>query len=272
MDPIVFAVLIGAFVLGGAVTAGFLIRAGIRKIMNFIGSDPFLGEYQDSVSALNGIDLSYRSEPKSLSDLSTALIPAITRDFPELNIHELISSCEQLLIMTLTSIGDASEGSATDRWSSVLSGTKSATLPIPVTNTYRDTIRRRIDDLKSTGKSERFSEMHIHRTGIRSYEKTAATCRITFQSAIEYFHIIKQNNNVISGNPDVLEQSRYSIQVIYIVDASKISSEYANAIGVVCPNCGAPVRTLGDQKCAYCKVDLIPIDVRIWRADKIIEG
>ncbi|MBN1891202.1 MAG: zinc ribbon domain-containing protein [Clostridiales bacterium] len=272
MDPIVFAVLIGAFILGGAVTAGFLIRNGIRKIMNFIRSNPFLGEYQDPVSALNGISLDYQAEPKSLSDLSTALIPAITRDFPELNIHELISSCEQLLIMTLTSIGDASGASAANRMSSPLTGTKNGTLPLPVTKTFRDTIRRRIADLRNAGKSEHFSEIRIHRTGIRSYEKTAATCRITLQSAIEYFHVIKQNSNVILGSLDVLEQSRYSIQVIYIVDASKVSSEYANAIGVVCPNCGAPVKTLGDKRCAYCQVDLIPIDVRIWRADKITEG
>ena len=45
----------------------------------------------------------------------------------------------------------------------------------------------------------------------------------------------------------------------------------ATAVGVTCPNCGAPVTRLGSKFCEYCGSGLREISVRVWSINKIAE-
>ncbi|MBN1774845.1 MAG: hypothetical protein JW817_00110 [Clostridiales bacterium] len=278
MDPLIVTIIIAAVIIGGGVTAGFLIRAGVRnlthKFKNSLLGEIYTGinrELAEKNMSIMDVDFRPRAEPKSVSDMSSALTPLISRDFPELNIEQMKSSCEQLLIMTLREISERTGGTETSDNPLLPYGSGNSAIPIRVTDAYREKVRQRIEDLKREGKCGTFSDIKIHRTGIRSYDKTAGTRMITFETAIEYFHGIKQNGEVVSGDPDQHEQTRYNMSIINIIDESKLTSTEVNAIGVVCPNCGAAVRTLESRQCLYCGVGLAPVDIRVWRADKLTE-
>lgn len=278
MDPVILIVIVVAVALGGAGISALLIQAGIRKLRNQFSSS-LIGqiysginrELAESNRSITDIDFLPRAEPKSVSDLSSALVPSIAKDFPEMNISQMESSVEQLLTMTLAEIGRRTGGPPNHERPLFADGFADKALPIQVTSAYRESINRRINDLKLNNQIESFTGIKIHRTGIRSYEKTEGTRTITFETAIEYFHVIKQNGKVVSGNPDQPEQSRYSIRIVYIIDESKLSGSDVNAIGMICPNCGAAVRILENRHCLYCGVGLTPVDIRIWRADELAE-
>ena len=38
-----------------------------------------------------------------------------------------------------------------------------------------------------------------------------------------------------------------------------------------CPNCGAPMKGLGQQICEYCGSPVVPVDTRVWRMVRFSE-
>ena len=45
----------------------------------------------------------------------------------------------------------------------------------------------------------------------------------------------------------------------------------ASAIGINCPNCGAPVKNLGQKYCDYCGTGIREINVRSWSFESVKE-
>jgi hypothetical protein len=278
MDPLLITIIVSVILVGGGAASALLIRAGIRNLTQKFKSS-LLGEIYTGINqelaeknqSILDVDFRPSAEHRSVSDMSSALIPVIAKDFPDLNIEQIKSSCEQLLIMTLREISDRTGEARATEDPLLQYGRGNNAIPIRVTDAYREKVRQRIEDLKRENKSETFSDIRIHRTGIRSYDKTSGTRMITFETAIEYFHLIKQNGEVVSGDSDQSEQTRYSLRIIYIIDDSKLTGSDVNAIGMICPNCGAAVRTVGSRQCLYCGVGLTPVDIRIWLADELKE-
>lgn len=64
------------------------------------------------------------------------------------------------------------------------------------------------------------------------------------------------------------QQTRYNMELVYIQDLSKIK-DLATAIGVTCPNCGAPITKLGSKFCEYCGTGVTPVDVRVWKLHRV---
>lgn len=63
-------------------------------------------------------------------------------------------------------------------------------------------------------------------------------------------------------------QTRYNMELVYIQDLSKIN-DLATAVGVTCPNCGAPITRLGSKFCEYCGTGVTPVDVRVWKLHRV---
>jgi rRNA maturation endonuclease Nob1 len=279
MNTTIIIVLITLGIASFVGVVGISIYTGIRRIKQSLIGTIFSGianELSAKNLKLSDVDFSPEIQPRSVSDMSSALIPSIAKDFPELNVRQMISACEQLLVTYLSEISAGSSTQSEDVSGSVgtlySDGSDKAELPIQVTDAFRASLRQRIDNLKDQGKFECFSGINIHRTGIRSYEKNSGTRAITFQTALEYLHYIKQNDNVISGDRNVPSQARYNIEIIYIMDENKLAMRDSNSYGMVCQSCGAPVRTLGNKVCEFCGVSLTPVDMRLWRADRITES
>lgn len=279
MNTTIIVILIVVGIASFVGIVGVLVNTGIRRFKQSLLGSIFSGianEMSATGKNIGAVDFSPESGPRSVSDMSSALIPAIARDFPELNVRQMASACEQLLTEYLNSIqtGSSLEPGEEENASRSLysDGSDNDELPIRVTDAFRSGLRQRIENLKNQGKSECYLDIKIHRTGIRSYEKNSGTRAITFQTALEYLHYIKQNDTVIYGDSNVIKQARYNIEVIYVMDEDKLASRDSNSFGMVCQNCGAPVKTLGNRNCAFCGVYLKPVDMRLWRADRITES
>ena len=287
MDPLIAFLIIVVIVV---VVVGVLVMNVIRAVHNLrraAGSQAaqLVGKLAEEILSGDSegisIDLSSR-EPRSISDMTSVYAPAIAKDFPDLNVRQLISSAENKLYAALYAIAEGSAAQTGTRtrtgdFSSdeeIISGEEKAedAFFLGVTPDFAAQIQRQIDSLTQNDRSEHFERIKIHRTGIHSYQKNAGTCAITLQTAIEYLHFIKQNGIVISGSQQMPEQARYNISLIYIQDLSRLSSSSTNAVGVTCPNCGAPVKGLGHRQCEYCGSAVQAIDIRIWRMNQFTQS
>lgn len=284
-------VVIVAVVVGGAIllTISLTVRAVVQSVRR--SSNSLAGKLISSLAEdiLSGgksgesILLAPSQEARSISDMTAVYARAIAADFPDLNLKQLISSAESKLCSALYAIqagsaealgtlGPASFGMAEDAKSISEELQAEAPVLLGVTPVYAALLRRRIDALTSEEKMEAFERIHIHRSGINKYEKKAGTCQITLQTAIEYLHYIKQNGVVVEGSQQTLEQARYNLLLLYVQDETKLASGQTTAIGMNCPNCGAPVKALGNRTCDFCGSSLMGIDIRVWRMDQFAES
>lgn len=131
-----------------------------------------------------------------------------------------------------------------------------------------DQARLWISDLKSQETEELFQDIKIHRTEILGYTKEKGTCTITIQTSVQYLHYKRRNGQILSGSEEYLEQSRYNMELQYVQDENKAAGEGA-AVGITCPQCGAPVTRLGEAFCEYCGTAVTRVNIRSWQFIKI---
>lgn len=276
---IIFAVA-GILVMSVIQVIHKIERAASSKAIQFVGD--MAQELLSGDAADLSHDLMSNRQPRSISDLTSVYAPVIARDFPDLNVNQLISAAENKLCSALMAIqetssqsmdskDDVSESASTE---DNISGAdeNGRHVFLGATPDFAAQIQRHLESLASDNREEYFQRVKIHRTGINSYIKNAGTCVITLQTAIEYLHYIKQNGMVVSGSEQTMEQARYNLSLIYVQDESRLASSETNAVGVTCPNCGAPVRGLGQKTCEYCGSSVHSIDIRIWRMNKFIQS
>ena len=180
--------------------------------------------------------------PKSVSSMDSLYLTKINKDFPNLNVNELKSDSERIIIDTLNAIEKKD---------------KDCMISSKKVNSY---IKSKIDDLKDDNVI--YDHIKIHKTVVSNYEKNDSVATITFSSSLEYFY--KKNNEV--GKKI---QTRFKAEYIYIIDSSKIGN--VKALGLNCPNCGAPIKTLGHKYCEYCNTGVIDIVKKNWIINNIKE-
>ena len=133
----------------------------------------------------------------------------------------------------------------------------------------KEQIRNRIEDNEAAGICENYEQIKIHQTEISNYHKEKGTCVITIQSAVEYFYSKVRDGKVIDGSKERKTQTKYNTELIYIQDIDL--AEFDHAIGMSCPNCGAPIKTLGEMRCEYCGTKVTPVNTKVWSLHKIYE-
>lgn len=256
---------IGLIVIGGVIasTVRRIRRSALGTIVNAVSR-----ELQRNNGSLDQITLNQDTGPKSLSGMNETFKPQIEKDFPTLNIKELMSMSECLLQSYFEDIDTDNQTLRhlrdVEREYKFKNGR-----PIPLT----PSLMKNISMEKANNESERrkpyFANVRIHRTVINHYSRRAATAVIVFQTALEYLHYVKENDIVILGNPDRIQQVRYNVEWLYVIDESKLNSSETQALSLNCPSCAAPITSVSSRNCEYCGVSIEPIDIRLWRADKI---
>lgn len=192
--------------------------------------------------------------PKSVSSATNLYLPAVMRDFPELHYDELKTRAENVLTSYLRSVDTLS--------SSMLSeGTKE----------LEEALSLRIQALKNLNRQEHFHNIKIHKTELHQYRKNKGRVSIVFQSAVEYIHYLEEKGTLIDGRKDIQQQSKYNIEVIYIQDQDKVEDINEMALGLHCPNCGAPIKSLGAKICEYCDSPVTEFNIRTWNFSKVKE-
>lgn len=197
----------------------------------------------------------YASTPKSVSGLTSLYLPKIVKDFPDFQFNEMKDRSNNVLTSYLLAI------SAKDK--NILSEGNDELV---------NQLENHITMLDNREQNEKFDRIKIHRTEINQYCKSAGRCIVTFQSSVEYYHYFTDSNGkVVNGSKTTKFQSRYNVDLIYIQNRDLIKTETDYALGVNCPNCGAPISSLGAKHCEYCGTPVIELNIKAWTFSDIKE-
>ena len=223
----------------------FVMTIAIIIFIIHLRARKFLKEFFNTTSykeAFETTEKETEDTPKSVSSMDSIYLDRIEHDFPDLNLNELKSSAEKVILDTLNAIENKD---------------KECMISSEKVNSY---IKSKIDDLKDG--SAIYDHIKIHKTVVSNYEKTDSVATIRFASSVEYFY--KKNNEVGKKT-----QTRFKCEYIYIIDSLKVGN--VKALGLNCPNCGAPIKTLGHKHCEYCNTGIIDIVKKNWIINNIKE-
>ncbi len=193
------------------------------------------------------MEMEYASTPKSVSSATGLYLPRIMKDFPEFHLEEMKSRAENVLTSYLRGVD-----------------TGNGRLLTEGTRELREKLDMRIEMLRGAGIREHYERIKVHKTEIHKYRKDKGRCSIVFQTAAEHIHYQEQNSAVIKGHRERLEQAKYNVEVSYIQDQEQVENLSDAGLAMVCPNCGAPLSSLGAKTCAYCDSPVLEFNIRVW--------
>lgn len=187
-------------------------------------------------------ELEAENTPKSVTGMETVYKDIISKDFPEVNLSELKSMVEKAVLDSLNTI----ETGDINNYSYDASKPKA----------YVDS---KISDYK--GKNVKFDQIKFHKTVLKQYQNKNGIATMIFQTSLEYYLSL-------NGKRSKKVQDRYKVEFIYIVDSKQVGKK-AKALGLNCPNCGAPITDTGVKTCKYCGSGTIEIVKRVWILNNI---
>ncbi len=186
--------------------------------------------------------------PKSVSGMTQLVLPAITKDFPDFNYNEMKERANNVLTSYLRAVND-----------------RNASILQDGNEEIKNQLENHIQMNAGKNLHEHFEQIRIHVTEINQYRKTAGKCIVTFQTALQCYHYVtNQNNQVVSGSKDMMYQTKYNVDLVYIQDRNLVNNSYETALGVNCPNCGAPISSLTAKFCEYCGSGIVEFNVKAW--------
>lgn len=217
----------------------------ILYIKGIIGA--FLEKYfgtRDLKEAIEKSEIESENTPKSLSSMETLSLTSIKRDFPELNINEIKSMAENTITNYLRAIDKKN---------------------IEDLHNYNETIKNmvlaKIEDLGDNKIT--YDDIKFHKTVINKYEKNKSIATLYMASAVEYYR--KENDGIRKK-----VQDRFLVEVLYVIDPTEVDLD-KKLLGLNCPNCGAPITTLGEKYCRYCNTGIKDLVKRSWVVNNIKE-
>lgn len=245
---IVILILFLAIVIIGFIT--------VIKIRKEVRSFSRLAWGTESVTkGIDKMQREYAGTPKSVSAMTSLYLPKITADFPEFQYDEMKKRAENVLLCFLMGI-DAEDASLLKDGNEEL----------------KEKLQAKITMGKAVDKKEHYQSIDIHRTELSAYQKRNGRCIITFQSSVQYYYYITyRSGNLLDGNKNMLTQSKYDIDLIYIQDREVVKDIRDFALGINCPNCGAPISGLGAKVCEYCSTPIVELNIHAWTFSDVRE-
>ncbi len=196
----------------------------------------FMNTYFDGMSfkeACEKTKLEAEETPLSIAGMDRIYVPEITKDFPDLNIDELKSMAEMNLNNFYLAINNRdTKGILCDK---VISSAKTI--------------------IDSTPSDTKYKNLSIHKVTITKYQKKKNVATIELAASYEYV--------IDNGKKREKQQKRCRIEFIYVIDEKGVISE-KNGLFLNCPNCGAPVASVGTIKCSYCGTGIAELIKRVW--------
>ena len=242
------AVLLGI----GAVVAGVCVaRSKIRKVSReMFGTDSLIQGYNKQKKMVS-------ETPKSVRSMTNVYLPLIIQDFPEFDYPLYKSKAEALLRSFFTAVT-----------------TKNVlTLSEDANSNLKNTVTGIIEALNAQNQTQIYAENVFHDTEIARYIKNGVTVTILFNISVgQYMYIEDEHGAVVLGSKDLKHQTIYDVALVYVQDIDKMGgSAVADGLGLNCPNCGAPIKNLGQKFCDHCGSGIIEINTHAWHFDSVKE-
>lgn len=209
----------------------------------------------DIVKAAKEIEKSSESA-RAIHGMTDIYLPLIQKDFPEFDYEVFAGRVEGVLKSYFAAITARDVSKLTADCSDSM---KNTTLGI-------------IRNLEANQQTREISDVTIHQTEIARYDKDGKTATILFNSSVGHYDVTRnEQGKIVAGSAEKKRQTVYDVALVYAQDVAKMSSYNATALGVNCPNCGAPVTNLGSKFCEYCGTGIREINVRSWSFEYVKE-
>ncbi len=196
----------------------------------------------------------YAATPKSVSGMTHLLLPKLAADFPEFQYDEMKGRAENVLTSYLKAVSAGNPSLLTEG---------SAEL--------KEQLAQHIRELSGRGEREHFDQIRLHRTELNQYRKTDGRCIVTFQTALECYHYKENSSGLLDGSRDYKYQTKFNTDLIYVQDRELAENASDGGLGVNCPNCGAPLSSLGAKVCEYCGSPVVEINIHAWAFGRVTE-
>ena len=241
--PLAVTAALAAVVLG----VFLYIRARLRNFSRQAFGTPDIGK------AVNQIQNASET-PRTVHGMTDLYLPQIQRDFPEFDYDVFKTRAQGVLRSYFAAI------SAQDM--DLLNDDCSVSL--------RNSVHSIIGDLQANGYNRQISDSSFHQTEIARYLKNGATVSIVFNISVGHYDFTQdRNGKLIRGNQDKRRETVYDVALVYVQDEDKITPFGGDAMGLNCPNCGAPIKNLGQKFCDYCGTGVVEVNTRSWRFESI---
>ena len=227
--------IIGGFlgIVIGFLVIVLLIYLFIRSIMNKFGfgNKTLTSLYKETKEA----EALEKTRHKQVSGMTKMLLPEIQRDFNDFNEKEIYLLVEKSLRAIFLALENKDISYVND----------------DEFNLIKEKIQDQIIDLQDNNITYKYDDIIFHKHAIKSYKCQKDVATIEISTSLEYYYNKRKDNKDISQD-DVKRQTRYTTQLVYIIDNTKTGFDI-NILGLHCPNCGSPITSLQQTHCNYCK-------------------
>lgn len=190
----------------------------------------------------------FSDREKSLSGMDAIYGPRIAKDFPELNLDQVKASVKRQLESVFNAISHKDTG-----------------LLEEVSPEIFRKVKNLVESDENLGLMRYIGDISFHNMVVSSYVKDSGLVSIIFQTSLSALaYSLDGDERLFDGDLDKRSQKRYEITMSYIQDLNKLSNTNVKAIGLTCPNCGGPVKRLGQKFCDYCGSGIVPININSW--------
>ena len=243
---IIILVLLAIVVIGGLT----LVVIGKNLFEQF-----FPGKTVKQVVAEH--DYEEQNVQKSVSSMTRMYMPRISKDFPEFNWEEWRSNVENVISSYLYAISKKD--------ASILSEFAGYNIKQKVENI--------ISNDTAAGIEKNYADVKVYTTEIKRYSKEKGLVSIKLESAVSHFVWHTREGKVVYGDKNKRKQTKYTTVLTYIQDYDMVMHSFPGdtAMVLTCPNCGAPIKNLGQKYCDYCGTGIVEVSTKIWRITDIDE-
>lgn len=231
-------------IIGIILFLGLIVFIIYKKITKF-GNDLGFGNISEIKNLIKEGEERYNNEHKHVSGMTKLLVPKIVKDFPNFSESELFNKAEVSLLAIFRSLEEKKVSN------------------IDELKLIKSNLKEIINDYKQNKITVSFDDIKFHEHAIKYYKKNSGVINITVSTSLEYYYEKKDDKKIIVKKENHKKQTLYTLEFIYIYDPEKYDSNQT-LIGVHCPNCGAPVKSLGEKVCAYCGSGLEDINLKHW--------
>ena len=188
---------------------------------------------------------------RSISGMTSLLLPTIQADFPTFNEQELYARTEEILRKVFSALENLE------------------TSNLDACFLLKNRIDKIVEDYQQASIQVTYDDVSFHKFSLYSYEKKEGIATVVVSTSLEYYYQKKKNDKIIEGDTKSKRQTRYRCTFIYIYDESKVGD--AKVLAINCPNCGAPVSVLGHKYCDYCGSAVQEVNLKSWECSSYQE-